>query len=227
MRRLTTITMACVLTCLMCLMLPGVSLAAGDQQAPATSAQNLAAQNPQGPLVLQPIKTGWIIVPEVKIAEVDRKEGTLVGGYGGWEAADTVFIGAGGYWLANHPNNIEMAYGGLVVGWIVPSTTAIRFGAHALVGVGQARVPVVGIVPLAGPMHIVYRPDYDGRPIYRLFAHEDFFVFEPQADLVIRLADWMHLSCGVGYRLIGVANGLDGELRGVSGSISVRFGGGS
>ena len=222
MKNLVTVTIASVLTALL---LPSPSFAADDPQAPSAAAGQLA-QSAQGPLVLQPLRNGWVVVPEVRFTEVDRKLGTLVGGYGGWIAADTFFVGGGGYWLANHPNNVEMAYGGLVVGWVVPSSSAIRFGAHALVGFGSARTPDPRFAePVSFGMWGM--GDHDNRFFRGGRFREDFFVFDPQADVVIRLADWMHVDLGVGYRVLsGGTNAVD-QLRGASGSFAIRFGGGS
>ena len=57
---------------------------------------------------------------------------------------------------------------------------------------------------------------------------EDYFVAEPQGTVFWKLAPWLRIDAGVGYRLIGAAGGLDDRLRGVSGSVSVQlFGGGA
>ena len=61
-----------------------------------------------------------------------------------------------------------------------------------------------------------------GRYIYST----GFFVAEPQASFIVRLADWVSIDASVGYRFIGAANGLDNQLRGVTGGVTVRFGGG-
>jgi hypothetical protein len=39
------------------------------------------------------------------------------------------------------------------------------------------------------------------------------------------LTKWMRLDAGVGYRLIGGADLLGDDLRGISGSIAVQIGG--
>ena len=51
-------------------------------------------------------------------------------------------------------------------------------------------------------------------------------VFEPQADLIVRFADWMRLNVGIGYRTEAGADSYDDRLRGVTGSIALQFGGG-
>ena len=67
----------------------------------------------QGPMIIEPIHSGWLAAPDVKVTEVDRKTSELVGGYAGWLSEQRFFIGGAGYWLANG-NDREMAYGGLV-----------------------------------------------------------------------------------------------------------------
>ena len=52
-----------------------------------------------------------------------------------------------------------------------------------------------------------------------------FFIAEPQFDALWRIAGWLRLDAGVGYRAVGGADLLHEQLRGVSGSIALRFGG--
>jgi hypothetical protein len=52
-------------------------------------------------------------------------------------------------------------------------------------------------------------------------------VFEPEANVLIRLTRGMRLAAGVGYRLIAAEYGEDSRLRGVVGSVGLQFGGGS
>jgi hypothetical protein len=42
---------------------------------------------------------------------------------------------------------------------------------------------------------------------------------------VMSLTNWLHLEAGVGYRLIGGADLLSGDLRGISGGIALQLGG--
>jgi hypothetical protein len=52
-----------------------------------------------------------------------------------------------------------------------------------------------------------------------------FLIVEPQADLFVRIARSVRLDAGVGYRVIGGAEGVEKRLRGVTGTIGVQFGG--
>lgn len=56
---------------------------------------------------------------------------------------------------------------------------------------------------------------------------ENFFVAEPQANVLLTLTNWMRINAGVGYRLIGGTSLLDDRLHGVSGTVAIQFGGGS
>ena len=199
-----------------------------------TASAQPAAQQP-GPLAVEPIRSGPVFAPEVKITDVDDITGTLVGGYGGWVTDETFLLGGGGYWLANGSGDLEMVYGGLVIGWWMPAGRAVRFGVRGLVGGGEATlsdrftftVPGFdGRPPRPGSMPFGSRPGAGTTVEKTVLFDEVFFVFEPQADLIVRLADWMRLNAGVGYRIVAGADSFDDRLRGVTGSIALQFGGG-
>lgn len=197
--------------------------------ASAVAPQVSSAQGP-GPLRIEPIHSGPVVAPEVRFTEVDGDTGTLVGGYGGWLHDEAFLIGGGGYWLVNHTHDLEMFYGGVVVGWTVPLTGSVRFGARGLVGGGWAEVDDSFEVGVPG------LPNRPGRPmpgggqtivVRHVRFGEDFFVFEPQADVSVRLTPWLRLVGGVGYRVVAAQYDLDDRLRGVTGSLALQFGGGS
>lgn len=91
----------------------------------AVTPQSAAAQDsaPVAPgpstLQVQPVESGWMVAPDVKFGEIDHRTATLIGGYGGWVTDRTFLVGAGAYWLANGHDGTEMAYGGLVLEWLV------------------------------------------------------------------------------------------------------------
>jgi hypothetical protein len=58
-----------------------------------------------------------------------------------------------------------------------------------------------------------------------VLVNEQFFIAEPQIDALWRINGWLRLDAGVRYRAIGGADLLHDQLRGVSGTIAVRFGG--
>ena len=61
---------------------------------------SVATPRTQGPMIVEPIHSGFLAAPDVKVTEVDRRTSELVGGYAGWVTDDTFFVGGGGYWLA-------------------------------------------------------------------------------------------------------------------------------
>jgi hypothetical protein len=170
---------------------------------------------------------------------MDNTTRTLLGAYGGWLSDSSLLLGAGGYWEVSGSHAHGMGYGGFVFGWTVPAGRAVRFGARALVGGGAATLSsnVAFNVPVFNQpgMPAGFGSDRDRdrssigttTVVRQVLYHQGFFIAEPQADLVVRLAGWMQLNAGVGYRLIGAAHGAEDQLRGVVGSVAVRFGGGS
>jgi len=89
-------------------------------------------------MIIERIHSGFLVAPDVKVTEVDKKTSELVGGYAGWVTDDTFFIGGGGYWLANQSHDREMAYGGLVVQWLAHTSNRFGYSAKGLVGAGRA-----------------------------------------------------------------------------------------
>ena len=58
-----------------------------------------------------------------------------------------------------------------------------------------------------------------------MIFRDHFFVFEPQADALVRLTRLLRLDVGVGYRLIDGVDHVDQRLRGASGSVALQIGG--
>jgi hypothetical protein len=222
MKRLTTVTMALVFAWLL---LAGRPVSASGQQPPDPAEQGQPARQAQGPLVLEPVKNSFEVAPEVKVTEIDGRAGTLVGASGGWVVANTLYLGGAGYWLVSHPTDIGMTYGGFIIGWTTPESGAVRLGLRGLVGGGAARLPGFELMPLDDQWtRSPHDPDWrHRRPRY----DDTFFVFEPQAEVLIRLTDRLHVSAGFGYRVLASRTREIERLRGVSGTVALRIGGGS
>ena len=164
-----------------------------------------AAQITQGPMTIEPIGSGFVATPEVKQTEVDGRAGTLVGGSAGYVFEERVYVGGGGYWLANGSSNREMGYGGFIMQWIAQANDHVHFAAKMLIGGGTSTLgsTVTTVVPT---------PPVDGRPPVATPAavpvtqvvryHQDFLVFEPEADVHIKFNDWARLTVGGGYRFV-------------------------
>ncbi len=188
-------------------------------------------------MIVERVTSGFFVAPDFRVTEVDRRTSELAGAYAGWITDNTLFVGGGGYWLANRSRDREMAYGGLVVGWLARADHRFGFGAKALVGGGQATLSsTVGDIfgrpdGRDGPLRRLQLPG--GRPALqpisnaRVRFREGFFVAEPEANLLVNLTRHLRLTAGVGYRLIGGARSADDRLRGVSGSFALQIGHGS
>jgi hypothetical protein len=212
---------------------------------PAWAQERTATPDParSGHLVVEQMKSGFVIAPDARFTDVNDDFAALAGVYGGWALERTLLIGGGGYWLANRSDDFKMAYGGPVVEWLVHGDRNFGFGARGLIGVGNATisgslnelfdVPLTGNVPPGSRRtdRILRGTGRAGRGVSGatiVAVKEDYFVAEPQGTVFWQLAPWLRIDAGVGYRLIGAAGGLDDRLRGVSGSVSVQlFGGGA
>ena len=60
----------------------------------------------------------------------------------------------------------------------------------------------------------------------RVEYDQGFFVAEPQVNLVLQIAPGIAMVGGAGYRVVAAANGAEDQIRGLTGSFSIRFGGG-
>jgi len=193
---------------------------------------SVATPRTQGPMIVEPIHSGLLATPDVKFTEVYRRTSELVGGYAGWVTEDTFFVGGGGYWLANRNSDREMAYGGLVVQWLIWKSSRVGFGAKGLVGGGEATLSdTIAITPRV--------PEFrapDGRIpmpapalVQRVRFREGFVIAEPEGLLSFTLTKRLRLAIGAGYRFTGSERrGFGGDrLDGATGSVALQIGGGS
>jgi hypothetical protein len=209
------------------LLVPGVALA---QTAPV-----------QGPLVVERVHNPFVVAPDYKVTDLDGEFGQLAGFYVGKSLEDTLFIGGAGYWLVNGTGGDELWYGGLLTGWSMPFGSRIRFGARSLVGIGRAT--------LGSDLDELRRLDgqrgfADGRDIggnrnvtrfgtggrgtaqptnIRVRAQDDFFVFEPQANVLTRISNHVGLQWAGGYRLTALDDFLDDRVNGPIGSVALQL----
>ena len=210
-------------------------LAAGAQQADADASQPPASA--QGPMIVERVHNGFAVAPDFKVSRFDRSDARLAGGYAGWVLGDTLLVGGGGYYLTNNSRAHKMAYGGAVIGWLADTDSPIGFGVRGLLGGGQATLAAsLNGLPIPVPLNFDGRRkgrDFPGinfsqRPgpgDRQVMFDQQFLIFEPQADLFVRIAHSIRLDAGVGYRVIGGAEGVENRLRGVTGTIGIQFGG--
>ena len=201
------------------------------------SAAAAQAPSPASPLKIEPIDSGFVVAPDARFTEVNDKFATLAGVYGGWLTDRTLLVGAGGYWLANRDDNFKMQYFGGVGSWTIGARRRLGLRAGALVGGGSATLAktygdLFGEIPAGAPGlsrdHGLSSRGRGGSPITSatlVRVNEDFFIAEPQVNAVMSLTKWLHLDAGIGYRLIGGADLLNEDLRGISGSVALQLGG--
>jgi hypothetical protein len=195
----------------------------------------------QGPMIVERIHSGFMLVPEVKATEFDKKVSGLIGGSAGWVSQETFFIGGGGYWMpTNRSNDRRLAYGGVVMQWFVANSDRFGLSAKALLGGGRATLPETVTQVVGFPI---------GRETDRLTAaqlrdliqshtvtttvrsRQDFLVAEPELNARLGLAKHVRLTLGAGYRFAGNDSRRDGgfdrgrRISGAVGSLGVQIGG--
>jgi hypothetical protein len=163
---------------------------------------------------------GFMIAPDYRVTDINHRTAHLVGAYGGYVFGGQLLIGGGGYWQANATNGTHIAYAGPVVEWRIFPDKTVGLNVHGLIGGGWQYADDSFFASFDGPRidHRNGRPGHDFGLPYR-FYDDAFFVAEPEAQVVVRLASWIRLQGGAGYR----ATSADG-LSGASGSVSVQFG---
>ena len=192
--------------------------------------------------MLQPIDNGFVIAPDFKITQLAHTTGEMLGGYAGAEFDRRFLVGGAGYWVIDPYNSVHMGYGGVLLGWrlLGNGTGPVRLDVRDLIGGGSATLysSTLGppYVPIGSPYNqpntqhgypgypgYPYYPGYPGYGYYPYAAWTGFFVTEPEARVQLVLGRSVALDGGVSYRVVAAASGLESQLRGVAGSIAVRF----
>jgi hypothetical protein len=195
--------------------------------ATAARAQTPSAPS-QGPLVLEPIHSPFVIAGDYKVTELDGDVAHMAGVRAGRLMDDVFFAGGAVYWLPAGRNRSELTYGGALLGWSSSPDHRIRFGGSGLIGVGTARLATdftllqrsIGSRDDSRRVVITTSP---GTKVVTALVRDDFFVFEPQANLNTRLTDHLSVDWSAGYRVVGEAEALRNRLDGATGSLAVRF----
>lgn len=196
--------------------------------ASAARAQTPSAPSAQGPLVLEPIHSPFVVAGDYKVTEVDGNVGHMAGVRAGRLIDDVFFAGGAVYWLPDGPDRAELTYGGALLGWSFSPRHRIRFGGSGLVGVGTARLAtdftlLQRSVGSRNDFRSVVISTSGGTRVVRALVRDDFFVFEPQANVNTRLTDHLGVDFSAGYRVVGFADALRNRLDGATGSLAVRF----
>jgi hypothetical protein len=196
------------------------------------SASAARAQTPSapsgGPLVLEPLRSPFVVAGDYKVTEVDKDLAHMAGVHAGRLIDDVFFAGGAVYWLPAGPNRMELTYGGALLGWFSSPRHRIRVGGSGLVGVGTARLATdFTLLQRSIGLRDGFRPTVittsGGTRVVRALVRDDFFVFEPQANLNTRLTDHLSVDWSAGYRVAGQADALRNRLDGATGSLAVRF----
>jgi hypothetical protein len=152
--------------------------------------------------------------------QLDARFGDMMGEFAAFAGARAavllkrrVYIGLGGAGLATdnavvpgptpgttHP--IRMGYGGLLIGYVIPTNSFVEITTDVLVGAGGVKLRDV---------------DTD----------DAIFVFEPSVGIELNLSRVARLGFGAGYRFVGDTDlpGVeDSDLRGFTGTAAIKVG---
>jgi hypothetical protein len=178
----------------------------------------------QQQLVVERVHTPFVIAPDYKVTELNGEREQLAGGYAGQLFDDKLFLGGAGYWLLNAGHGEELGYGGVLLGWSTPQLGGVRVGVRGLIGGGSGRL--VRDVTFLRDVRDPRRPALTGGSSptrARLLVRDDFFVFEPQANVTASPFEHVGVNLAGGYRLTALTDDLEGRLNGVTGSVGLQF----
>lgn len=180
-----------------------------------------SAQTPdrQSAFGLDPRDYGGFVGLNLHFGDMMDDFAAFMGGHAALLLKQRVYLGVGGIGLVTDESRvaaagqtpgpaIRMGYGGLLVGYIVPTRSLVQFTAETLLAGGG--------VSLAADDDTGDDEDWDG-----------IFVFEPALGAELKLARVVRLGFGVGYRFVGGVDTTtlrDTDLRGVTGTATLRVG---
>ena len=197
--------------------------------AATASAQQPGPSTPQ--LVVEQVQSGWVFTPDVRAADLHGDAAALAGGYIGRMTDRRWVFGAGGYFLANRDDHFNMWYLGPVVEYLIGADRTIGFGVRGLVGVGSATLPYPASA-FIDPRRLAAPAPKGRNASFALIdenvtigVHDDFFIAEPQVNVMWNLSAGRRIVFGVGYRQTGNTPYLGADLNGFSGAVSFQIGG--
>ena len=207
--------------------LPCVILAAIAAPAAAQDGSDTAQ-----PLGFEEIQEGFVVKPSLKLTEVDDQTGTLAGFSIGGITAGQLFVGGGMHWLVSDSDDMHLTYGGGVIEWFSNPDSRVKLSAGGLFGFGVATLDTVvgaGSGSYRGGRFSARRfGRHDGLAEWQRLGtvrlREDFYVFEPQANVVFSATDWLRVGVGAGFRLVGAADAFDDRLRGYTAQVGFHVG---
>lgn len=225
--------------CLIALSLP---VAAAAQDPPA------AGQAPPTPgaVVVQRVENGPAVGFDMKYVNVGGDAALFLGGSGGYVFDGKLLVGGAGYLRLDRSypgkqttcqwgliivvpvmqcseqvvNESGDFYGGLLVGWRALRTDRVSLSVGGLVGGGLVKIGWDGAERVVNPI-VPSTGSHSPRGEQYLYD-QGYLVFEPQVGVAVALGGPVLLAGSAGYRLIGSANGLDDQLKGMTASVSFR-----
>jgi hypothetical protein len=212
---------------------PSLLLAAVTTLTAGVATAQTTTPRSQGPMTVERVDSGFLVAPEVKVTRFDRRTSELIGAYGGWLGDQLLFIGGGGYWLANPNRDRSLGYGGLVIGLMPRTDRTVSFGVKGLIGGGRSTT--LESVTLFDDRDVrILTPSTGGRgpgsivipvPVTtNVRVRDEFFVAEPEANVIVNLGNRFHLSAGVGYRFTGRDHSARRDVDGVTGTVALQIG---
>jgi hypothetical protein len=182
-------------------------------------------------------KIGVFGGPNFKIGLIDKNVGLFAGGEGGVIFNNTFLIGGGGYDLITNVDagsslspemQMNMSYGGLILGYVNKSSQAVHYNLQFLIGSGE--------ISWSQKNGWLIFKDKDEYPEY---GHDSYFVFEPGVGVEMRLTKFFEMNFGLSYLMTLDVNssitttGSNGrtyiktignkDLSGISGNIKFKF----
>jgi hypothetical protein len=164
-----------------------------------------------------PSEDGFVFAPDFRITELNHRTTGFAGFYGGYVFARQIMLGGGAYFQLDDRHSEQMSYGGAVAEWRLFYDRPVGLTLHGLAGYGQATAATF----LAFNGRNMHMDPFSGRDGYRYGFSEEFWVGEPQAQVVAHFGGHIRLVGGVGYRFTSADSS---NLSGVSGSISLQVG---
>jgi hypothetical protein len=233
-----------MLTIRMRLPLPAAALAAACLVVVSPLAA-IAGQGPQRPaqpgpghgtVVVERVENRPAFGAEFKYTEINRQDALLFGGYAGVSFDNTLLVGGAGYWQVDSGSHDYYGYndysgyrgangyGGLLLEWYALRSPVVSVSARGLIGGG---ITTVGWNDYAYVSQPAGRHGSAHPPAGGYYAYDQaYFIFEPQVNVSLRIVPGVAMIGGVGYRVIGWANGWNDQIQGLTGSFGIRFGGG-
>jgi hypothetical protein len=152
-----------------------------------------------------------------KYSKVDGDYKTFIGAKGGWIINHTLVVGLAGYGLVDEFNEdwwyydfdpgLQMGYGGFMLEYIVHPHRLVHLSTSLLIGGG-------------GYSYAEYWLDFSNET-------DNFFVIEPEMNMMLNVTNYFRMGFGVGYRFVDNDRYLvldDKDLSGLSLTLTLKFG---